>query len=133
MTTGVQTSSRANFLRNVLIANDLFCTAFGLLFIFGAGAVADFAGVSWAPYFRLLGFGLLVFAGFVFYTAYTGNRRLARVIFWLDVAWVVGSYALLVLNVLPITNEAKWAFAFIGDAVLVFAILEYWALRQSAR
>lgn len=129
-TTATQAKPQTALIRNVLLANDLFSTAFGLLFLFGAGWVADFAGVAWEPYFRVLGIGLLLFAGFVFYTSRTLNRRLIWTVFALDVAWVVGSVLLLAFDLLPITVAAKWAFVFIADAVLVLVVLEYWGLRR---
>lgn len=122
--------NRPNFLRNVLIANIAFSTTFGVVFTFLSGAIATFAGVAWESYFQLLGIGLFGFAGFVFYTMRTLNPRLIWIVFALDIIWVISSYALLLLGLLPITDAAKWAFAFIADAVLVFGILEYIGLRR---
>lgn len=130
MTTQATSLNRPAFMRNVLIANVVFSTTFGVLFTLAAGAIVDFTGVPWGLYYRALGIGLLAFAGFVFYTMRTLEPRLIWTVFVLDVAWVVGSYVLLVLNVLPITTAAKWAFAVIADAVLVFALLEWWGMRR---
>ncbi|NDJ77735.1 MAG: hypothetical protein GYB65_15895 [Chloroflexi bacterium] len=133
MVTESQTLGKPAALRNILYANIAFCMTFVALFVFAAGPIADFADVAWEPYLRLLGIGLAGFAGYVFYAARTLERRLVWVVFALDVAWVVGSYVLLALDALPITTEAQWALAVIADAVLLFAVLEYWALRPVQR
>ncbi|MEM6282921.1 MAG: hypothetical protein AAF787_12055 [Chloroflexota bacterium] len=124
------TLPRPAFMRHVLAANVAFSVTFAVLFTFVAGAVANFTDVAWQPYYRALGVGLFAFGAFVFYTRQTLNPRLIWTVFALDVAWVVGSYVLLVLNLLPVTTAAKWAFAGIADAVLVFAILEWWGMRR---
>lgn len=130
MTTSTLSLNRPIFLRNVLIANVLFSITSGFIFAFLPHLIADFAGVDWIPYFQILGVSLFGFAGFVFYTARTLNPRFIWIVFALDAAWVLGSYLLLLIGVLPITDAAKWAFAFIADAVLIFAILEYVGLRR---
>jgi len=131
MTTQTLTTfDRPNFIRAVLLANIAFCVTCAVIFTFFSGAVVTFTDAAWGPYYIALGVSLLAFGGFVAYTRHTLNRRLVWIVFALDAAWVVGSFALLAFNLLPITSGAKWAFAFIADAVLVFAVLEWWGLRR---
>ncbi len=130
MTTQTLLFDRPNFMRAVLLANIAFCVTCAIIFTFFSGAVVQFTGAAWGPYYIALGVSLFAFGGFVAYTRHTLHRRLIWIVFALDTAWVVGSFALLGFNLLPITSGAKWAFALIADAVLVFAVLEWWGLRR---
>jgi hypothetical protein len=56
--------------------------------------------------------------------------RKARIIFALDILWVVGSILLLIADPLTLSNEGKWIVLILADAVGVFAVLEYFGLRR---
>ena len=116
-------------LRRILYANAAICAVIGLLLAIAPGAVSDFADVDWDSSLRVIGVIALAWAGFVVYVARTLVHRLGWVVFWGDCAWFLGSYLLLALGALEVSTDAKWAFAFVADVALLFAVLEFCALR----
>jgi hypothetical protein len=81
----------------------------------------------------VLGIGLLGFAGLLYLTARQRplGLRQANLIFWLDVAWVVGSALLLATGWAPLTSAGWWAVLVVADVVALFAILEFVGIRRT--
>ncbi len=120
------------FLRRVLQANTVFSTVSGLLFTTASGSVATFLGGVPSSVILALGIGLLLFAAYVGYTAFSAplNRQAALSIIIGDVAWVVASAILLFAGWISFTTAGWWAVAIIADIVAVFAVLEWYGLRN---
>lgn len=127
----------SQLLRRTLQANGLFSGLSGLLLLLAASPVAQLL-VPPAPLpdaaliLRGIGLGLLLYAGFLFYTA--GQEPLNRTFAWeaviLDVLWVAGSALLLFSGWAPFSTEGKWAVALVADVVAVFAILQVIGIRR---
>jgi hypothetical protein len=60
----------------------------------------------------------------------SGARRTAAMAVALNVAWLVGTAAVILAGVL--NREGNWALILVGDVVLVFALLEGVAWRRTA-
>lgn len=133
---------RSQFLRSALQVNAVFSTISGLLAAVFPGQVAGFLGIKTTSILGLFSGQTLIFiialsvlifaAGLWIITARRElDRRAARVVFALDVTWVLVSVAILVAGLLPLTTEGLWAILVITDIVAVIAALEYYGLRRS--
>lgn len=131
--TSVASSSR--LLRNTLLVNALFSTLSGALFLFDAKTVDNFLGLGMPSVIRLLGIGLLLFAAELFWicTRSQINRSAAQIVTALDIAWVVGSWLLLMANFVTLSSAGWWAVALVADVVTIFAVLEGIGLRKAGR
>ena len=125
-------STKPNFLRRVLQANGIFSGLCGIFFIVGSGPLASFLCLD-APVILIVAGVILVLYGItLFQTAARESiiRQMAITAVVLDVAWVVGSIAILVTGWPALTTGGKWAVAIVADIVAVFALLQYFALRR---
>lgn len=129
--TSVVSSSR--LLRNTLLANALFSTLSGALFLFDAEIVDNFLGLGMPSVIRVLGIGLLLFALELFWISTRSqiNRVAAQIITALDIAWVIGSWLLLLTHFVVLSSAGWWAVALVADVVAVFAVLEVIGLRKA--
>lgn len=120
------------FLRRVLQANMVFSGLSGLFLAVDAGPLSRWLGIPAAWIVVVIGVGLLGFAWQLFQTAKQSslNLRQANAIFWLDVAWVVGSALLLFTGWVSFTTAGWWTVLLVADAVTLFAILEYVGIRR---
>lgn len=122
------------FLRNALRGNAAFSSVTGLLCIFDAGWLSEMMGfgASAAAVFILLGIGLLLFAASLFWDSRKSeiNLNKAMLTVGMDVLWVVASAAILLLNLLPLSNAGWWTIAVVADIVAVFAVLQYLGVRR---
>lgn len=117
-------------LRNALRANGAFSTLSGLAFTLGAGPVAAAIGLGDARLLAGVGLGLL---GFAAYLAWVSSRptidlSTSMQIVFADLAWVVGTVPLVLLDVLSRTGTI--AAVLIADVVLLFAILQFLGVRR---
>jgi len=119
-----------NLLRNSLRANGAFSTLSGLAFLLGSAAIAPAIGLGDARILLGLGVGLLGFAGYLVFVSSrpTLNLSTAMQIIVADLAWVVGTVPVVMLDVLNRTGVI--AAVAIADAVLLFAILQYLGVRR---
>lgn len=126
------TTARAPLLRRALLANAIFSELSGLAFLIGAGPLAALIGLGAAWPLMVLGAGVLFFGILVFFEARREPLHIgrARAILALDIAWVLASGALLLLNPLGLTSAGWWLVAGIADVVAVLAVLEYLGLRR---
>lgn len=136
-TTGTTTgTSRSQFLRRVLWGNATFSTLCALVILFALGPVTTFMGWPLQWPLLVLGIGLLPFALFVAYVARQQpfNQSLAWVVIEMDIAWVIGSAAILMLSwPVSTTVEGKWAIGIVAEIVATFAILQYVGVRRLAK
>lgn len=126
------THNPSSLLRNTLLANACFSTLSGLLFTFDSKMVDEFLGLGQPMVILALGIGLLLFAAVLFWigTRPQIDGKTARIIAWLDVAWVVGSVIILASGVPALSNGGWWAVAIVADIIAFFAILEFVGLRR---
>jgi hypothetical protein len=124
----------ANLLRFALIADAVASGATALLMLAGAGLLSDLLGLP-VELMRYAGLALVPFVAFV---AFVGTRSdiprgAATAVIVLNVAWVVGSLALLVSGKVSPTALGH-AFVLVqAIAVGVFAELQWIGLRRSTR
>lgn len=120
-------------LRGVLQANMIFSGLSGLLLAVAAAPLKQWLGVPATWPLVVIGIGLLGFAWLLFGIARQNpiDLRQANLIFWLDVAWVIGSALLLFTGLVSFTNAGWWAVLVVADAVALFAIMEFVGIRRA--
>lgn len=130
--TTMSTQPRTSLLHRALLANGIFSSISGLVFMIFSAPIAAFLGVDFSGVLIALGLVLILFGlGVVWLATRTEvPRSLTIVVTILDLAWVLGSILLLVSELIPLTSEGKWAIAIIADIVAVFAILQIIGLRR---
>jgi len=121
-----------SLLRNALTANGLFSALSGIACVAASHAIAGFLfdqqfellGLAPHGVIMALGFGLILFAGFVFWTArqkFLHTAR-ARAITAMDLGWVLGTGALLFAASEPFSGPGLVALLVIAVVVLLFAV-----------
>ena len=125
-------TNNSNLLRKALQGNALFSGLSGLASFFAAQWLAQFTGIHEPLVFVVLGVILIVFAVDLAWLASreSPDRRLVWVVILLDVAWVAGSAAILMTDLVPLTVSGRWAIALLAEVVAVFALLQYIGLRR---
>lgn len=124
--------SPSTLLRNTLRANAAFCAISGAISVVSSSALAEFLGIPDGAPLVVLGLGLLVYAAVLFYYTLQPvlDLRQAWIFTILDGLWVVGSAAVLALDLFALSNHGRWLVLILADIVLVFTILEYLGLRR---
>ena len=130
------TNDRFIFLRRILVGNAIFSTLCALILLIDTGPVALFLGWPLLWPLRMIGIGLLPFALFVFQIARQSplSRWLAWVVVGMDLAWIVSSMAILLLD-WPATTTVSgwWTVGVIAEIVATFAILQVLGLRRAGK
>jgi hypothetical protein len=120
----------------MLQANGLFCTISGLVCLIGAGPLAAFLGIP-APLILILTGIILIPYGLALFQLVTREdslvRQLALVAIILDIAWVLGSIVLLLIDWVPFTTAGQWAVAIVALIVADFAGTQIYALNRVRR
>lgn len=129
---GAKAESHTGLLTKVLRADGVFALISGAVLLIGSQPIARLLDLSQPVWLILLGVVLLGYGGELLYFAgrEDRNRLIARVAVVLNLMWVLGSYAGLLLNWFPVNTAGKWAIALVAEVVFVFAILEIVALRR---
>ena len=125
-TTTITQSNAESTLRKVLLANTEFSLATGLAGLVFGGPVADALGVDQVWLIRLLGAGLLGFAGIVFLVARSSQpvlQRWSREISLGDIGWVVGTIVVIALGLL--STSGAIIMGVIGVAVLALGLAQH--------
>lgn len=125
----MENSQSNRLLSSALTANAVFSTLTGLASIFFSGALVQLFGVD-VP-FPVLGIGLLLFAGYVFYLSRSQPVPVARIreVVIADLLWVGGSIILLIAG-LGISVVGKWIIGIVAVFVADFALFQYLGLRR---
>lgn len=120
------------FLGRVLIADGVVSGLCGLGLLIAPGEVATLIGLRSSAIVAAVGLSLVGY-GAVLVTGARGSaaRRTAAWAVALNVAWLVGTAAIILAGAL--NRQGNWALILVGDAVLVFALLEGVGLRKTAR
>jgi len=108
------------------MCNGIFSLSSGLVSLVWADPLAGLLGVPASLVLRVLGLGLLGYAGFLFWLAVqpTPSRRLALLVSFLDGGWVVGSGVLVLLASMPLTGAGRWTIGGIALIVAMFGVLQ---------
>ena len=129
-----QPTSRPSLLRHALQANGCFSALSGAVFLLAAQPIARLAGLD-PLQVRSLGPGLLLFATWLFWIS--SRRRIparqAWIVVALDLLWVLGSAALLLGHLAPLTVAGRWLVGLIAVAVLLLADLQAYGLYRLHR
>ena len=123
--------AQSHLLRRALQANGVFSSMSGLILIAASDRIAALIGIEQS--LVLIGVLLLIFAASLFWNARREmiNRTEAWIAVVLDVAWVIGTMALIFAGVFNSTGN--WVVAIVADLVLLFAALQFFGLRKSRR
>ena len=117
---------REKTLKTALLSNAIFSTVSGLIFIIFGQFVANLIGISAPIVYQIIGMGLVLFGGFVAWTATRKpiNTFIASLISVADFLWVIGTI-LLIASAFRLLNPG-------GIAVLlaIAAIVLFFGLRQ---
>ncbi len=121
-----------SLLHTVLRLNAAFSGIFGLVFILFPGTVAEWLGIPGSS--AILVTGVLLIGWEVFVSQLVRLPQISSTGTWAvifgDLAWVLGSIALLLGGWLPLTESGIWFVAIIADIILVFAIAQYVGLKR---
>ena len=125
-----QYDPRSCFLRKALLGNALFSTLSGLTILLAQGWVLRTLGLPSTVNLLILGAGLIVFAVTLVINARKQpvKKSDAWVAVLMDLAWVVGSYALIFL--VPFSTKGKWVVGIVAELVLLFAVLQIVGIRR---
>lgn len=113
-------------LRKSLTGNATFSLISGLLLIFGSRTLGPILGLPDGYWLTWVGFGLLLFVGFIGIVLRIGMPR-----FWVntiiiqDIIWVVASLFVLIVNPWSISNTGLFLIAAVAFIVGVFAVLQF--------
>ena len=90
------------------MGNALFSTLSGLTILFAQRWVLRILGLSQHASLLILGVGLILFAATLVINARRAQVKIsdAWIAVWADMAWVVGSYALIFF--VPFSTSGKW-------------------------
>jgi hypothetical protein len=124
-----------SLLRRTLRANGLFSGVSGLAFITASRPIALFLGLDGPFVLIVIGIGLLLYALALWFNA--GHRPIDHSFVWVaiiaDAAWVVGSLIILLTDWFPLTPAGWWAVAIVADLVAIFAVVQFYSLRQVSK
>ena len=124
--------TNTNLLRRVLFADAAISGVSGLLLLFGADFLSRAFDVP-AEFLRYAGVSLVPFTAFVLFVATRGN--IARASVWtiivLNVAWVLGSFALLMVDGIDPNGIGVAFIVAQAVAVAAFAEIQYVGLRRA--
>jgi hypothetical protein len=118
-------------LRDILLANGVFCFTSGLIFALAASPLAGFLDTT-PLVMRVLGIAILPYGFWVGFNATRPviGRGFTLVAIIADSAWVLLSILLLVLPIFDFTPEAKWAIGITAICVDLFATLQFFQWRR---
>lgn len=117
-------------LTTALRLNALFSLVTGLLLIFFSNHAAALFEVAINEPFWILGVGLLLFAGVVWFVSSRTSTNLVSVlvITGLDIGWVLGSTAIIGFQIFGLSAAGYWLIASVAFFVLGFAVHQGYAL-----
>lgn len=118
-------------LRDILLANGVFCSTSGLIFTLAANPLAGFLNTL-PLVMTILGMGLLFYGLFIIYMSMRPVITKGFTLFAVlaDSAWVLLSVLLLILPVFSFSTDAKWAIGIIAVVVDLFATLQFMEWRK---
>jgi len=123
-----------SLLHTVLRLNAAFSGVFGLIFVLFPGFISDWLGIPSTTVLIITGVLLVGWEIYVLQLVRQSQIEPSGVwtVIFGDLAWVLGSIALLIGGWLPLTKPGIWFVAVIADIVLVFAVVQSLGLRHQA-
>ena len=117
-------------LRKALTGNAAFSVVSGVAILLANRWLVKFLGLPDNVSLALLGISLVVYALLLWLNAQKAKIKItgAWVAIVMDVVWVIGSYALIV--VVPFSVGGKWVVALVAELVLAFAVLQWMGVRR---
>jgi hypothetical protein len=117
-------------LKKALTGNALFSVISGVAILIANRWLVKFLGLPDQVSLVLLGISLIVYAVLLWLNARKAKIKItgAWVAIVMDVVWVVGSYALIV--VVPFSVGGKWVVTVVAELVLAFAVLQWMGVRR---
>jgi hypothetical protein len=117
-------------LKKSLTGNAVFSVVSGVVILFANHWLVKFLGLPDNVSLALLGLSLVVYAVLLWLNARKAKIKMtgAWVAIVMDVVWVIGSYALIV--VVPFSVGGKWVMALVAELVLAFAVLQWMGVRR---
>jgi hypothetical protein len=113
-----------------LMGNALFSTISGLTLILAGQRVVRLLGLPEAVNLLTMGISLLVFA--VTLVVFARKKPIKVSDAWmavlLDLAWVIGSYPLLL--VVPFSTTGKWIVGIVAEGVMLFTLVQWLGIRR---
>jgi hypothetical protein len=120
-------------LRSTLVINGISTVLCGAALLAAPGGLAELLGVSAPALLAVVGGGLVLYAGGLFWTA--RRRPIPAVAAWtaivLDLGWVFGSVAVIEVGIL--TRIGTGLVALVAAVVLTFAVLQFVGVRKTPR
>jgi hypothetical protein len=109
------------------MGNAIFCGFCGLVCLSASGVISALLGLEVAPVIQILGIGLIVSAGLVYFMASRPiiSRQFVLFITLVDSAWVLSSILLLLTGRQPLSVAGKWSVSLLAMSVDVFATLQF--------
>ena len=130
----INSPAGVTLLTKVLRADGAFALFAGLILVVGANPLADLFELSQAIALIAVGVALLSYAAMLFFVAGRSIEQAgAKLAIILNILWVIVSYTGLIFGWFPVNSAGKWAIALIAEAVLIFAIIEFIALRRATK
>lgn len=123
---------KSSLLKKALMSNAVFSAVSGTAMALAAPWLSERMGIPETMILRVIGISLLGFAVALFLNAKRAetDRKQAWVAVGLDFAWVIGSVALVSLQILTVFGN--WAVAAVADLVLLLALAQALGLHRTA-
>jgi hypothetical protein len=121
---------RQGLLKKALMGNALFSILSGAAIVIANRWLVRFLGLPENVSLVILGIGLIAYAATLILNARRPAIKItdAWIAVIMDLAWVVGSYVLIL--VVPFSTGGKWVIASVAELVLAFAILQWLGIRR---
>lgn len=131
----VESGKKTSLLSKVLRADGVFALVSGAVLILAAGPIADLIELSYPLALVLDGALFLGYGALLLYYAgrEPANRLIARIAIVLNALWAIGSFAGVIFGWFPVNSAGNWAIILAAEAVVIFAILEFVALRRAEK
>jgi len=125
--------NEADLLRTALLANCVFSGLSGIILLFGSSPISGLFGVHMPTILIGTGALLLIYAAALLLNArrVTVCQTEASIAIFLNIAWVVGSVGLLVAG--SLSSAGNWTVTIAANIVLLFTIIQFYALRRLRR
>ena len=124
-------------LKFALLANACFSTLCAVPMIGYANQLASLTGIGEVESIRSMGFGLLLFAGFLFFLTRGKSSKLQPFMVWPvvfgDFFWVIASFAGLATGCSSLTTLGSWLVAEVAILVGLFGAAQAYFLIKRER
>jgi hypothetical protein len=121
---------RQRLLKKALTSNAVFSVVSGVVILSANRWLVKFLGLPEKISLAILGVSLMLYAAILWFNARRPKIKItdAWVAVIMDLIWVVGSYALILI--VPFSAGGKWVVALVAELVLAFAILQWLGIRR---